>query len=39
MTERTRTTTEAQMTLKDTPNTSDLEKATSPVEYLVEKFL
>lgn len=39
MTERTPASTEPQMTLKDTPSRSDLDKATSPVEYLIEKLL
>lgn len=39
MTEQTSPSSEPQMTLKDTPSKADLDKATSPVEYLIEKLL
>lgn len=39
MTDQTTPSPESRMALKDNPNTADLDKATSPVEYLIEKLL
>lgn len=38
MTEQTTPFPNARIALKDTPKRSDLENATSPIEYLVETF-
>ena len=39
MTDRTTPSPKSRMALKDTPSKADLKKATSPVEYLIEKLL
>ncbi len=39
MTDQTTPSPKSRTALKDNPSTADLEKATSPVEYLIEKLL